>query len=405
MRLVSLILGRLVRQAPRAGGRALRLPLRRLGGVGGAQGDYTGDADVTDSADASEGITVDGGYDFGGNDFGEDEDDDDGLLEGFDADKRSLLRKALSKALDGEARKANALRKEGDEATKAEAMGHRANLIVSNLYRISDDAAFVDVEDWEHDGVVQRITFDRKKFTSARLEAEAAFTKARRLRRGSSVVAGLLEASALFVTKVEIYTARLNDAGLTSDAFLALTNEIARKLKIVVEAPVEVVAVKKKALQKDGTPRPVRTKWTGREFLSPMGIPILVGRNRKENDYLSLGIAKEPDIWMHARGAPGAHVLLQLSARPSPKGTDLMLEFAGCVQAAADLAAFYSDLRNEAKAPVMMAAPRHIKKPPRAPPGAVTIREESGTILGRPADVPESCKSARMASGLADTYC
>ena len=62
---------------------------------------------------------------------------------------------------------------------------------------------------------------------------------------------------------------------------------------------------------------------------------------------------------------------------------------------AADLAAFYSDLRAETKAPVMYTAPKHIRKPPRAPPGAVTVQKELGTILGRPNDVPQSCKDGR----------
>ena len=43
------------------------------------------------------------------------------------------------------------------------------------------------------------------------------------------------------------------------------------------------------------------------------GVPILVGRNRKENEQLSLRVAREPDVWMHVRGVPGAHVLLQMS--------------------------------------------------------------------------------------------
>ena len=42
-------------------------------------------------------------------------------------------------------------------------------------------------------------------------------------------------------------------------------------------------------------------------------MPILVGRNRKENEELSLRVAKPADVWMHVRDSPGAHVILQLS--------------------------------------------------------------------------------------------
>lgn len=112
-------------------------------------------------------------------------------------------------------------------------------------------------------------------------------------------------------------------------------------------------------------------------------MPILVGRNRKENELLSLTVARGADVWMHARGSPGAHVVLQMStikgkAPPSDE----------CLQMAADLAAFYSDLRDERKALVTYASPKHVLKPNGAPLGAVRLREEGGTIVANPAGSP-----------------
>ena len=124
------------------------------------------------------------------------------------------------------------------------------------------------------------------------------------------------------------------------------------------------------ALPKTPVEKKKKSTWTGRTFTSPAGVPILVGRSRKENDRLSLVIARDGDYWLHARNAPGAHVLLQLSRAPryySEPEPD-------CLQMAADLAAFYSDLRNEARADVTYTSPKHVTKPPRAPPGAVRLR-------------------------------
>ena len=88
---------------------------------------------------------------------------------------------------------------------------------------------------------------------------------------------------------------------------------------------------------------PSRTPgWSGREFTSPLGVPILVGRNRKENEQLSLKLCREPDVWMHVRGVPGAHVVLQMS---KIKGKEPPSD--ECMQMAADLAAFYSEARDE----------------------------------------------------------
>ena len=119
----------------------------------------------------------------------------------------------------------------------------------------------------------------------------------------------------------------------------------------------------------------------------------MVGRNRKENEHLSLRVARDPDVWMHVRGCPGAHVVLQMSrvkgkAPPSDE----------CLQMAADLAAFYSEARDEKKALVTYTAPRHITKPNGAPLGAVKLRVEDGTIVGLPLTsehIPEEVMAAR----------
>jgi hypothetical protein len=134
-----------------------------------------------------------------------------------------------------------------------------------------------------------------------------------------------------------------------------------------------------------------------RKLKSPGGCTIYVGRNRRGNEYLSLSLARGNDIWMHSRGCPGAHVLI-LNRRGGPPVTD------DCLQLAADLAIFYSDLRNEAKAEVTAAEPKHILKPRGAPLGAVKIREEWKTFVGRPDRVPEELKMAREESGQTDEY-
>ena len=84
--------------------------------------------------------------------------------------------------------------------------------------------------------------------------------------------------------------------------------------------------------------------------------------------------------------------------RGGPKPTD------ACLQFAADLAIFYSDLRNEVKAPVSAAEPKHLLKPRGAPLGAIKVREEWRTFFGRPANVPDELKLAREESGQSDEY-
>ena len=79
-----------------------------------------------------------------------------------------------------------------------------------------------------------------------------------------------------------------------------------------------------------------------RRFTSGDGLPIFVGRNARENDQLTFGLAKNDDLWLHVRGASGSHVVVRLS-----KGSDPPPE---TLRDAATLALLYSDLKKSGKA-------------------------------------------------------
>ena len=42
-----------------------------------------------------------------------------------------------------------------------------------------------------------------------------------------------------------------------------------------------------------------------REYVSPAGLKVLIGRNSRQNDELTMRVANKGDVWMHARGVPG----------------------------------------------------------------------------------------------------
>ena len=336
-----------------------------------------------------------------------------------------LLAAWLDKALTAEARKRKALQKEADAARSAERLGQWATLVVANLYRIDPAAERAIVEDWENGGTPTELKFEPSEGTP-REQADKAFAKARRLRRGSAVVAELIEQSEATERKLRIWRQRLevsaaeadavNDETLRKDAvndetLRKLRSDITREAKklqlklpehgFAAEGDRSAAADKSKSLPRgsraDTQPQQLFASqtggWSGREFVSPMGVPILVGRNRAENEQLSLKIARDPDVWFHVRGAPGAHVVLRMSQLPKGSVAD-----DDCMQMAADLAAFYSELRDERKALVAYTSPRHITKPNGAPLGAVRLREEDGTILGRPTDsalIPKSIVELR----------
>ena len=109
-------------------------------------------------------------------------------------------------------------------------------------------------------------------------------------------------------------------------------------------------------------------------------ITILVGRNSKQNDSLTFTIAQDHELWFHARGVPGAHVLLRYDP-----GTEIKDEH---IQIAADIASFFSKNRNNNKVEVSMISPKYLKKVAKGPPGLVqfTRNDMEEVVLGRPFD-------------------
>lgn len=99
-----------------------------------------------------------------------------------------------------------------------------------------------------------------------------------------------------------------------------------------------------------------------REYRSQSGVPILVGRGADRNDELTFKVGRGGDLWLHTRDVPGAHVIVPLAGRPVDEQT--LLD-------AATLAAHHSNARDEAQVDVGYTLRKHVRKPPKAPPGTV----------------------------------
>ena len=105
-----------------------------------------------------------------------------------------------------------------------------------------------------------------------------------------------------------------------------------------------------------------------RRFLSADGLPIFVGRNARENEELTFGLAKGDDVWLHARDSPGSHVVVRLG-----KGADLPPE---TLRDAATLALLYSDLKKSGKGEVIHTRRKWVKKAKGQATGAVVVTQE-----------------------------
>ena len=317
---------------------------------------------------------------------------------------------ALNEALKKLRKKHQSLESELVKAQNVEDTVRRAQLLVSNLYLFPKGTKSAWIPDWENGGVEIEVELD-PQYESASAEADALFAQARKLKRGSQVVQSLLEETTTAIvtledTKLDLESARTSETEI-DEGRLALVKErltrSARSTNFQIPDPSTIGSdngqgSRSKAPRFSSSKPELGTPASNiRKLASPGGCTVWVGRNRRGNEYLSLTLARQDDIWMHSRGCPGAHVVIK-NRRGGPTPTE------ECLQFAADLAIFYSDLRTEAKAEVTAAEPKHLLKPRGAPLGAIKIREEWRTFVGRPDQVPEELKVARDKSGQSDEY-
>ena len=105
-----------------------------------------------------------------------------------------------------------------------------------------------------------------------------------------------------------------------------------------------------------------------RQFYSQDGQAILVGKTAKDNDAVTFKVSKPDDLWLHARGTPGSHVVIKLEKKQQVPPETL--------KDAANLALFYSDLRKSGKGEVIYTLRKNVRKPKGAKPGSVMVTQE-----------------------------
>lgn len=107
-------------------------------------------------------------------------------------------------------------------------------------------------------------------------------------------------------------------------------------------------------------PRPLALRARG-------GHQIFIGHTSAQNDAVTFDIGGPDDSWLHSRGVPGSHVIVKWAGG---RADDAI------VQAAAELAAYYSGGRESGRVEVDHAARRDVRKIKGAGPGMVTYRNE-----------------------------
>ncbi len=110
-----------------------------------------------------------------------------------------------------------------------------------------------------------------------------------------------------------------------------------------------------------------------KEYFSSTGQRIWVGRDSRSNDELTFRIARPEDLWLHARGASGSHVVVPLEKNADPS-SELLVD-------AAHLALHHSGLKGEPRGEVVYARAKHVRRRKGDPAGAVSVVRDKTLVV------------------------
>ena len=141
-----------------------------------------------------------------------------------------------------------------------------------------------------------------------------------------------------------------------------------------LQAEIEALANARPAELRARLKEPAQAARAGLSFVSADGFTVLVGRNAKENEFLTRA-AKSEDLWFHIQGLPGSHVIVKTEGKTPPLSTLLF---------AAELAAYFSKAQKEKNVAVDYTKKKYVSRPRKAAPGQV-IYTQAKTLFVDPA--------------------
>ncbi|MDH4281654.1 MAG: NFACT RNA binding domain-containing protein [Myxococcales bacterium] len=268
-------------------------------------------------------------------------------------------RRQLERLLDGQikrlSKKRDAIREDLERAATAEALQERAGLILAHASEIPPHAAYFEATTWGANPKPIQIDLDPRK-SPAEL-AQELFKKAKRLKRGLDLAPAHLRGVEEQLAELHREREQLGSGSL---------HELEARLEAL---GVSVTAPKEEARRR----RQAGARLPYRKFLTADGSAVLVGRSAADNDRLTLRVARPHDLWLHARGVTGAHIIVPLTKGKSCSPETLV--------DAATLAAHFSDLRAETVVDVLYTPRKLVHKRKGSAVGSVTLGAEKVIAL------------------------
>ncbi|RBW67499.1 Rqc2 family fibronectin-binding protein [Bacillus taeanensis] len=273
------------------------------------------------------------------------------------------LEKFLQNERNKNEKKISKLEKTLQEADKADKYQLYGELLTANMYAVKRGDKKAEVMNYYDENQLITISLDPQKSPSE--NAQHYFKKYNKAKNSLSVVSEQIEKA-----KEEIdYFDRLiqqMEAATSSDV-----EEIREELE------EEGYMKRKKRPQKKKNDKPLLER-----YISSEGIEILVGKNNKQNEYLTNKLARKDETWLHTKDIPGSHVVI----RNVEFTEQTLIE-------AANLAAYFSKAKFSSSVPVDYTKIRYVKKPSGAKPGFVTYDNQQTVFVTPTEDLVRQLRS------------
>ena len=242
------------------------------------------------------------------------------------------------------------------ECSKMETFRLYGELITANLYKIPDsNLSCVELENYYDNNNLITIPLDKSK--TPHTNAKQYFKKYNKLK-----------ATLEFVTKQksevlsELKYIESIVYELESSKTLADLDEIYLEISETILAKDRSYNAKKVNVKKKVNKKKVKdTTWVPVEYIVD-GFSVFVGKNNKQNDYLTTKLAKANDLWFHTQDIHGSHVILKTQNEEVPFEV---------IEKCASIAAYYSKAKSSSNVPVDYTFIKNVKKPNGAKPGMV----------------------------------
>lgn len=262
--------------------------------------------------------------------------------------QKELLQKSVTAEISKQQKKLSALENDLQQANNAEEQKIIADTIMANIYQLKKGqtaAQLINIYDGE------TLNISLSPLLTPVENAQSYYKKYNKYKRAQTEIITQINTATDFLA----YLASLDISLMTADT----KDEIEEIAQEMTSAGL-IRENRKKSKAGMHKSKPLHIKLNEHT-------DIYIGKNNKQNDYVTFTLGAPKDFWLHTKDIPGSHVVLKTTL-PEPEEADLNI--------AVQLAAYFSKARSGSNIPVDCTYRKYVKKPSGSKPGFVIFTNQ-----------------------------